>query len=52
MTKKTTRIRATIELCTKLKSFGEYGDSYEDIIWRLIEQYDKEPKNTKSWTNR
>jgi len=42
MSKKITTIRVSEELREKLKSMGRKGETYEDIIWKLIEHYEGE----------
>lgn len=36
--KKTTTIKISLELRDKLKELGKKGDTYEKIIWELIEK--------------
>lgn len=36
--RKTTTIKVSVELQEKLKQLGKKGDTYEDIIWRLLEK--------------
>lgn len=39
--KKHTTIKISFELRDKLKEIGKKGDTYEEIIWRLLEKYSK-----------
>jgi len=36
--KKWTYIRVSKKLANKLRELGKMGDTYEDVIWRLIEK--------------
>jgi len=37
-----TSIRVSVELADELHDRKERGDSYEDVVWRLIEQADSD----------
>jgi hypothetical protein len=39
MTATHTTLKVSKELTEKLKQFGMMGDTYEDVIWRLLEFY-------------
>ena len=36
--KKTTTIKISLELRNKLKEMGKKGETYEEIIWKLMEK--------------
>jgi hypothetical protein len=42
MTKEITTIRVSKELRDEIASCGEYGDSMESILWRLLQAYNSE----------
>jgi len=42
MRKKKSSISISTELRKELAKFGEFGESYEDVIWKLIERCKKE----------
>ena len=39
---KKTRIQVTKKLTEALKDLGKKGETYEDVIWRLIEKTEEE----------
>jgi hypothetical protein len=45
MSNEETRIRASKKLTKKLKDIGKKGESYEDVIWRLIKSFEEEEKS-------
>jgi hypothetical protein len=46
MSEKTT-IQVSRELLEKLKQIGRKGETYEDLIWRLLRHYEKCDKAKK-----
>ncbi|WP_173391302.1 DUF7557 family protein [Thermococcus paralvinellae] len=36
-----TTIQVSVRLRDKLKELGKKGETYEEIIWRLVEHYEK-----------
>jgi len=45
MVSKKTTIWISVELRERLKQLGKKGDTYEDILNRLLEHYEKSNKN-------
>lgn len=44
-----TSIRVKISTREKMRQFGKFGESYDDIIKRLIEFYQDKNKDNKKW---
>jgi len=45
MVSKKTTIWVSVELRERLKQLGKKGDTYEDILNRLLDHYEKSNKN-------